>query len=363
MKKLSYLFVVIVMGLFLQSAARAQISISASDLTNAFSVGISQFDYSSTDTVLMNIGTASGSSSQTWAAPSVKINDSLRLDGAVPSSTPYSANFLGATYALHAALTQGPLSIAFYEYFKLSNDSLISLGGVQHLKGSIGGQALDSTALKIKVQGVFAFPLHLGQSFTHQTDTIYAQGPDVETQTETDVFDAYGTLNLSNGSFGALRQTATTVTKVYISGVLQNTVTSYTISWQTESGNQLSVDVDTLSSGNVRVHSVSITYIGTTPATLVRSLAQAPENFTLSQNYPNPFNPSTQIQFSVAHAGFVSLKVYDMLGREVATLISRDLSPQSYSVTWNAADLPSGVYFYKLDAEGKSVTKKMILMK
>ena len=83
----------------------------------------------------------------------------------------------------------------------------------------------------------------------------------------------------------------------------------------------------------------------------------------LSQNYPNPFNPSTQIQFSVAHAGFVSLKVYDMLGREVATLISRDLSPQSYSVTWNAADLPSGVYFYKLDAEGNSVTKKMILMK
>ena len=153
------------------------------------------------------------------------------------------------------------------------------------------------------------------------------------------------------------------MTKVYLSGSLVNTITRYTITWLTESGNELQVQLDTLSSGSVRVHTVALYYTGATPATLVKSSVHLPESFTLTQNYPNPFNPSTQIQFSVAHAGFVSLKVYDMLGREVATLISRDLSPQSYSVTWNAADLPSGVYFYKLDAEGNSVTKKMILMK
>ncbi len=85
--------------------------------------------------------------------------------------------------------------------------------------------------------------------------------------------------------------------------------------------------------------------------------------FSLSQNYPNPFNPSTKIQFSVAQAGFVTLKIYDLLGREVATLVHQDLKPSSYSVTWNASNFASGAYFYRLQSGGFVETKKLLLMK
>lgn len=85
--------------------------------------------------------------------------------------------------------------------------------------------------------------------------------------------------------------------------------------------------------------------------------------FSLSQNYPNPFNPSTRIQFSIAQAGFVTLKVYDLLGREVATLVHQNLTPSSYSVTWNASNVASGAYFYRLQSGSYVETRKLMLMK
>lgn len=93
-----------------------------------------------------------------------------------------------------------------------------------------------------------------------------------------------------------------------------------------------------------------------------------PGTVTLLQNYPNPFNPTTAIRFSIPRAGFVSLKVYDVLGREVRTLVNEVRNPGSYEVRFDAAGLPSGVYFYRLTAtanDGKEFTsvKKLILTK
>jgi len=88
-----------------------------------------------------------------------------------------------------------------------------------------------------------------------------------------------------------------------------------------------------------------------------------PTTYLLSQNYPNPFNPSTTISFSIPTSEFVTLKVYDMLGREVATLVNENLSAGSYSYNFDASNLTSGVYLYKLQAGKYSETKKMILMK
>jgi hypothetical protein len=88
-----------------------------------------------------------------------------------------------------------------------------------------------------------------------------------------------------------------------------------------------------------------------------------PEEFTLEQNYPNPFNPETNIRFRIPEFGHVSLKVYDILGNEIATLVNEEKPAGSYEVDFNASALPSGVYFYRLEANGFSQTKKMILMK
>ncbi len=93
--------------------------------------------------------------------------------------------------------------------------------------------------------------------------------------------------------------------------------------------------------------------------------AQIPEAFTLSQNYPNPFNPSTRINYKLRNSSYVSLKVFDLLGKEVATLVNEKQSAGSYEVDFNSTEfnLPSGIYFYTLNAGEFKETKKMVLVK
>ncbi len=88
-----------------------------------------------------------------------------------------------------------------------------------------------------------------------------------------------------------------------------------------------------------------------------------PKNFSLTQNYPNPFNPVTSIQYSVSSNQFVSIKVYDIVGHEIATLVNEKKQPGNYEVQFNASSFPSGIYIYNLVTEGYSSTKKMVLLK
>lgn len=88
-----------------------------------------------------------------------------------------------------------------------------------------------------------------------------------------------------------------------------------------------------------------------------------PEKFYLKQNYPNPFNPQTRISFGVVKSGFVNLKVYDALGREVANLVNENLKSGNYEVTFRGDNLASGMYFYKLSVNDFTETKKMLMVK
>ena len=94
-----------------------------------------------------------------------------------------------------------------------------------------------------------------------------------------------------------------------------------------------------------------------------RGAEKIPASFSLSQNYPNPFNPSTTIKFQVSSFKFVSLKVYDVLGREVATLVNEQKSPGIYTVQWDASGVASGVYFYRLASGGFIETKRLLLLR
>ena len=85
--------------------------------------------------------------------------------------------------------------------------------------------------------------------------------------------------------------------------------------------------------------------------------------YPLSQNYPNPFNPTTTISFSLPSRSIVSLKVFDILGREVSTIVSAELQARSYTRQWNAANMASGVYFYKLAAGSIVETMKLMVIK
>ena len=101
---------------------------------------------------------------------------------------------------------------------------------------------------------------------------------------------------------------------------------------------------------------------GSSPAGVDRTDAY-PSDVALFQNYPNPFNPTTNIGFQVSDFGFVSLKIYDILGREVATLVNERKPAGKYSVTWNASSMASGVYFYRLEAGSFVETKKLLLLR
>jgi len=95
----------------------------------------------------------------------------------------------------------------------------------------------------------------------------------------------------------------------------------------------------------------------------VDKISNLPFGYSLEQNYPNPFNPSTKIQFSISNTQPVTLKVFDVLGNEVATLVNEELTPGIYQYNFDASNLSSGVYYYKLTAGKFSETKKMILMR
>jgi hypothetical protein len=90
---------------------------------------------------------------------------------------------------------------------------------------------------------------------------------------------------------------------------------------------------------------------------------RVPKSFTLYQSYPNPFNPSTTIDYDITAEIFVSLKIYNVLGQEVGTLVHQQQRAGSYSVTFDASHLPSGVYFYRLEAGSYTNMKKMVLIR
>jgi len=104
-------------------------------------------------------------------------------------------------------------------------------------------------------------------------------------------------------------------------------------------------------------------FVPITCTSLAEEESYSPEEITLSQNYPNPFNPSTIISWQVPVGNWQTLKIYDVLGNEVAKLVDEYKPAGSYEVEWDASGLPSGIYFYQLKTEGFVETKKMILMK
>jgi PKD repeat protein len=105
------------------------------------------------------------------------------------------------------------------------------------------------------------------------------------------------------------------------------------------------------------------TNVTVTPTTTVEEFeSELPTSFMLSQNYPNPFNPSTTIRYAISQAGFVTLKVYNLLGKEIETVVSERQPAGKYEIRWNPVGLPSGIYFYQLQAGQFESTKKLILL-
>jgi hypothetical protein len=174
----------------------------------------------------------------------------------------------------------------------------------------------------------------------------------------------------------------TGLTSQYIYGITANADGKlYVSSWangvyaSTDGGdnwNTLGMTGYNVSSITVVPNSSSL-FVGTANGAIYRNVAdvtavkadkqEIPETFELMQNYPNPFNPSTTIKFNIAQAGHYSLKVYDILGKEVATLVNGELKAGKFSVRFDAARLATGIYVYQLMGEKINMVKKMAIIK
>ncbi|HPS64410.1 MAG TPA: T9SS type A sorting domain-containing protein, partial [Ignavibacteria bacterium] len=96
---------------------------------------------------------------------------------------------------------------------------------------------------------------------------------------------------------------------------------------------------------------------------IVQIGTEVPVEYSLSQNYPNPFNPVTKINFAIPKAGMVTIKLYDILGREVSRLVNEFKAAGTYTIDFNAGNLSSGVYFYRMETSGFNDIKKMMILK
>ncbi|KXK51132.1 MAG: hemagluttinin repeat-containing protein [Chlorobi bacterium OLB5] len=105
------------------------------------------------------------------------------------------------------------------------------------------------------------------------------------------------------------------------------------------------------------------TYNAGNPTGITQINSELPSKYSLKQNYPNPFNPSTKINFSIPKSGFVSLLIYDNLGKELTTIINQVINSGNYEVNFDSGNLGSGVYYYRLITEDFTETKKMIILK
>jgi len=141
-----------------------------------------------------------------------------------------------------------------------------------------------------------------------------------------------------------------------------NTSYTFDISDDCPVGTEIPFEIEISSDGNVFwTDTFSITVV--TPTAVPDEHKNIPRAFELKQNYPNPFNPSTTIRFDLPKSSFVALKIFDVLGREVTTLINEKRPAGKYAVEWNSKGLPSGIYLYQLNAGEFTETRKLVLQK
>ena len=127
--------------------------------------------------------------------------------------------------------------------------------------------------------------------------------------------------------------------------------------------NKIVIRLDSVSSGGLTDYNFDNFSFQNAVSSVSNASAGIPKSYGLNQNYPNPFNPSTVISYRIAKSGKVVLKIYDLLGREVTTLVDKNEAAGSYAVTFNAGSLSSGLYIYVLKAGNFVSTRKMILLK
>ena len=355
----AFLFALIVFG----TVTIAQITITSTDASAINAVGNVITNHFDSTITSVDIGSPGATS---WNFSTLNSHLANTFTSVVPSSTPYLSDFPGANVVFTYKELIGTDTADGWQYTTQNSGNYL-MNGVAS-KSAIGTDIILLKAVYSPAQNIFPLPYtynnQWGSSFTITNTTYFNGAPFITTtanHTETVVVDAWGNMTLPGGTvLQALRlrreDRYTSPTFPFYKRVI-----SY--SFLTKSGSVVEIvasDTTALNSGIIQTEGVTWSVSGITG---VENENQIPNEYSLSQNYPNPFNPSTSIKFSILTSELVTLKVFDVLGNEVATLVNEEKPAGSYAVEFNASQLSSGVYFYKLEAGGFIETKKLTLIK
>jgi hypothetical protein len=364
MKKTFLLILVVALSF----SAIAQITITYTDWSNVFKPGTVTSNYQNQTTSSVNIGSTGSTSWNFQGLPSVVGFQSSYL---APNGTPYSNMFPNTNLAFTQTQAAGSSVMTVYGYY------LASSSGYQFL-GLIGTSTIQpgiTSEMRIKKstpEQLVSLPLTYNTAWNASfMDTMYSfmngtlMSTTYNNRSISYLVDAYGSLTMPNGQvYQALRiredEKSTTRTSLNPTIIYKREI-SY--SFVTKEGISIDIDAfDTLqaNTGTINVTKISWDLIGTSD---VEDDGILPSRFLLEQNYPNPFNPSTVISFKVPKNSFVSIKIYNVIGDEIATLVNEQKSPGKYSVNFDGSKFSSGVYFCKMRTDNFIQTNKMILVK
>lgn len=337
--------------LILSCTAFAQITITSGDISNVFALGNSATIHSYEGTTF-NIGSTGGGNS--WDFTGLQSSETFNLLSVNPASTPHIGEFSGANISTYSQGNYEGNPAEIWSYLALNS----TLGNM--------GQAITSSAFpgilitsknnpaSIEMQLPMTYGTSWPQSYVN-TFTIPGLPPNITNVAINVVVDAYGTMTLPGGAnFEALRIRES----MSVGGVVS-------VSYSFLAKNGANVTVSAVGENPPTSGVIDIDwYDWNTPFTTdVEQISGLPHDFNLSQNYPNPFNPSTKIEYSITEESFVQLKVYDILGNEVAELVNEEQSAGTYRADFTANNLASGFYVAQLRAGDFSKTIKMTLMK
>jgi Secretion system C-terminal sorting domain len=348
---------------FFCGTIHSQISLTRSQAQLDNTVGTTSTSYFDSTTTIADIGNTGQSS---WDFSSLTPSWSYTTTCIDLSSSPYSGSFPNSTICRKYTVSIMGFQSDNWLFNSLDDNGFYLDGNVTATQ--IIGFSSATTTTYTPSEKQLKFPFTYGTSWTQDYSYSTASstgGPTVTTNVHlVNTVDAYGSLVLPGGTtvqaLRMKREERSTTTSM----VGQTSAHFIGYVFYTELGSSISVAAaDTLQADHGVINVSGAGWVVGNVTGIKKINNSSPTRFELSQNYPNPFNPTTTIRYQLPNNNLVTLKVYDVLGKELRTLVNEVQNIGSYEVTFDGNGLSSGIYFYRLVAGTYSETKKLVLMK
>lgn len=309
----------------------------------------------------VNVGTKGGPQNWSFSLDLFPGGETIEYTVVTPSSTPYANQFPNSDHVWYTAETFD--TTAIYNFFNKTSSGLFNNGFV------VVSDGLDDVSIIDPPSKILPFPAALNSDWTN-TEVFEFGVPGAFSIIDSSIhnleIDAWGTVSTPKGSFQCLRifDKVMSFTSTYSGGnlIFADSTRSYEYFWYAENiGFIASISSDFDEPDPNFISAIDVTFRTGQTVAVKNDPGPVNRSFHLLQNHPNPFNPSTTIGFQLPQSMHVRLKIYDVTGREIQTLLNEVRTAGHHELLFDGSHLPSGIYLCELKAEKFSETRKMVL--